>query len=63
MQNRLYFLTERELLETSVRAAQAHLNDTVRCRAYNGNFIILGQRSATEKLYDEREKSMDEFGE
>ncbi|MCJ1352170.1 MAG: argininosuccinate synthetase [Icmadophila ericetorum] len=58
--NGLYFSPEREFLEGSIKASQESVNGTVRCRVYKGNFIILGRSSETEKLYDEKESSMDE---
>lgn len=58
--NGLYFSPEREFLEGSIKASQESVNGTVRCRVYKGNFIVLGRSSETEKLYDEKESSMDE---
>lgn len=60
--NGLYFSPEREYLHSSIIASQTHVNGRVRCRAYKGMFSILGRSSATEKLYDENESSMDEIG-
>ncbi|KAI9851801.1 MAG: argininosuccinate synthetase [Thelocarpon superellum] len=60
--NGLYFSPEREFLEASIVASQGNVNGVVRCRAYKGQFSVLGRSSATEKLYDESESSMDEIG-
>ncbi|BDD62884.1 argininosuccinate synthetase [Monascus purpureus] len=60
--NGLYFSPEREFLEASIPASQKSVNGQVRCRAYKGNFIVLGRSSETEKLYDMTESSMDEIG-
>ncbi|KAI9839959.1 MAG: argininosuccinate synthetase [Sarea resinae] len=60
--NGLYFSPEREFLEESIVASQKTVNGQVRCRAYKGTFSVLGRSSATEKLYDMTESSMDEIG-
>ena len=60
--NGLYFSPEREFLEDSIVASQKTVNGTVRCRAYKGSFSVIGRSSATEKLYDMSESSMDEIG-
>lgn len=60
--NGMYFSPEREFLEESIVASQKTVNGQVRCRVYKGNFIVLGRSSATEKLYDASESSMDEIG-
>ena len=60
--NGLYFSPEREFLENSITASQKTVNGTVKCRVYKGYFSILGRSSATEKLYDMVESSMDVIG-
>jgi len=60
--NGLYFSPEREFLENSITASQKTVNGTVKCRVYKGYFSILGRSSATEKLYDMDESSMDIIG-
>ncbi|KAI9683161.1 MAG: argininosuccinate synthetase [Trizodia sp. TS-e1964] len=60
--NGLYFSPEREFLEGSIVASQQSVNGEVRCRVYKGSFSVLGRSSATEKLYDASESSMDEIG-
>lgn len=60
--NGLYFSPEREFLENSIAASQKTVNGTVKCRVYKGYFTILGRSSATEKLYDMDESSMDIIG-
>lgn len=58
----MYFSPEREFLEASIVGSQKRVNGQVRCRVYKGSFQVLGRSSATEKLYDESESSMDEIG-
>ncbi|KAI9811920.1 MAG: argininosuccinate synthetase [Thelocarpon impressellum] len=60
--NGLYFSPEREFLEKSIAASQGSINGLVRCRVYKGGFYVLGRSSATERLYDMSESSMDEIG-
>lgn len=60
--NGLYFSPEREFLEASIVASQKTVNGTVRCQVYKGYFSVLGRSSATEKLYDMDESSMDIIG-
>lgn len=60
--NGYYFSPEREFLHDAIIASQKSVNGQVRCRAYKGNFIVLGRSSETEKLYDASESSMDEIG-
>lgn len=60
--NGLYFSPEREFLEASIIASQGNVNGQVKCRAYKGNFIVMGRSSHTEKLYDANQSSMDEIG-
>lgn len=60
--NGLYFSPEREFLEASIVASQKTVNGTVRCQVYKGYFSALGRSSATEKLYDMDESSMDIIG-
>ena len=60
--NGLYFSPEREFLEDSIKVSQKSVNGFVRCRAFKGQFSVLGRWSETEKLYDASESSMDEIG-
>lgn len=60
--NGVFFSPEMEFLSACITASQKNVNGAVRCRAYKGNFIVLGRWSDTEKLYDASESSMDEIG-
>ncbi|KAI9890108.1 MAG: argininosuccinate synthetase [Vezdaea aestivalis] len=60
--NGLWFSPEREFLSKSVEASQGAVNGTVRLRIYKGAVGVVGRWSETEKLYDEKESSMDEQG-
>ncbi|KAL9114564.1 MAG: hypothetical protein Q9187_007451 [Circinaria calcarea] len=60
--NGLYFSPEREFLESCIVQSQKDINGIVRCRAYKGNFSVLGRSSESSNLYSESESSMDEIG-
>ncbi len=60
--NGLYFSPEREFLQEAIVASQKRVNGRVRCRVYKGLMSVLGRSSESERLYDERESSMDEIG-
>lgn len=60
--NGCYFSPEMRFLLKCVAASQDEVNGSVRCRAYKGQFSVLGRWSDSEKLYDMSESSMDEIG-
>jgi len=59
--NGYFFSPEREFVTSCLPASQRTVNGTVRLALYKGNVIIEG-RFSDEKLYDEKESSMDELG-
>ncbi|EJT96568.1 argininosuccinate synthetase [Dacryopinax primogenitus] len=59
--NGYFFSPEREFVTSCLPASQRTVNGTVRLALYKGNVIVEG-RFSDEKLYDEKESSMDELG-
>jgi argininosuccinate synthase len=59
--NGYFFSPEREFVTASIPASQRSVNGTVRLKLYKGNTIVEG-RFSNEKLYDEKQSSMDELG-
>jgi len=60
--NGVFFSPEMEFLSECITASQKNVNGAVRCRAFKGNFIVLGRSSETSNLYDMDESSMDAIG-
>jgi len=60
--NGYFFSPEREFVTSCIPQSQKTVNGTVRLKLYKGNTIVVGRVSATEKLYDEKQSSMDELG-
>jgi len=52
--NGYWFSPERELLQSMIDASQARVNGVVRLKLYKGNVQVLGRRSDTDSLFDER---------
>lgn len=60
--NGFWFSPEREFVMSCLGASQKSVNGTVRLALLKGNTIVEGRFSKTERLYDEKESSMDELG-
>ncbi|ODV60078.1 argininosuccinate synthase [Ascoidea rubescens DSM 1968] len=59
--NGMYFTPEFEYVKSMIAPSQVTVNGVVKASLYKGSFIVRGRFSATEKLYDETESSMDEL--
>jgi len=57
--NGMYFSPEREFAENSLLFSQNRVNGEVKLRCYKGNAYVRCRSSETEKLYSEKEASMD----
>ncbi|MDH3693601.1 MAG: argininosuccinate synthase [Gammaproteobacteria bacterium] len=58
--NGYWWSPERKLLQGLIDESQAVVNGDVRLRLYKGNVEILGRRSETDSLFDERISTFDE---
>jgi len=52
--NGYWWSPERKLLQQMIDASQEHVNGTVRLKLYKGNVILVGRKSETDSLFDER---------
>jgi argininosuccinate synthase len=52
--NGYWWSPERKLLQEMIDASQEHVNGTVRLKLYKGNVVLVGRKSATDSLFDER---------
>ena len=52
--NGYWFSPEREMLQRMIDASQIHVNGEVRIRLYKGNVEIIGRRSESDSLFDEK---------
>jgi len=52
--NGYWWSPEREMLQAMVDESQQHVNGTIRLKLYKGNVSILGRKSDTDSLFDER---------
>jgi len=52
--NGYWWSPERRLLQEMIDASQEHVNGTVRVKLYKGNVIVVGRRSESDSLFDER---------
>jgi argininosuccinate synthase len=52
--NGYWWSPERRLLQELIDASQEHVNGTVRLKLYKGNVILVGRRSDSDSLFDEK---------
>jgi argininosuccinate synthase len=52
--NGYWWSPERKLLQDLIDASQEHVNGTVRVKLYKGNVVVVGRKSETDSLFDER---------
>ncbi len=52
--NGYWWSPERKLLQELIDASQEHVNGTVRLKLYKGNVVVVGRKSDTDSLFDER---------
>ena len=52
--NGYWWSPERKLLQHMIDASQEHVNGTVRLKLYKGSVTLVGRRSDTDSLFDER---------
>ena len=52
--NGYWWSPERRLLQELIDASQEHVNGTVRLKLYKGNVIVVGRKSDSDSLFDER---------
>ena len=52
--NGYWWSPEREMLQTMIDQSQAHVNGVVRVKLYKGNVSIVGRKSESDSLFDER---------
>ena len=52
--NGYWWSPEREMLQTMIDESQKHVNGTVRLKLYKGSVSVLGRKSASDSLFDER---------
>jgi argininosuccinate synthase len=52
--NGYWWSPERKLLQDLIDASQEHVNGTVRIKLYKGNVVVVGRKSETDSLFDER---------
>ncbi len=58
--NGYWWSPERRLLQQMIDASQAQVNGEVRLKLYKGNVILVGRKSATDSLFDERIATFEE---
>ncbi len=52
--NGYWWSPERRLLQELIDASQEHVNGTVRLKLYKGNVVLVGRKSDSDSLFDER---------
>ena len=52
--NGYWWSPERRMLQQLIDASQEHVNGTVRLKLYKGNVIVVGRKSESDSLFDER---------
>jgi len=52
--NGYWWSPERQLLQKMIDASQEHVNGSVRLKLYKGNVILVGRKSDSDSLFDER---------
>ena len=60
--NGYWWSPERELLQQLIDASQKHVNGTVRLKLYKGNVAVVGRKSDTDSLFDERIATFEDDG-
>ena len=60
--NGYWWSPERELLQQLIDASQKHVNGTVRLKLYKGNVAVVGRKSETDSLFDERIATFEDDG-
>ena len=58
--NGYWWSPEREMLQTMIDESQKHVNGTVRVKLYKGNVSIVGRKSESDSLFDERIATFEE---
>jgi argininosuccinate synthase len=58
--NGYWWSPERGLLQKMIDASQEHVNGEIRLKLYKGNVILVGRKSATDSLFDERIATFEE---
>jgi len=58
--NGYWWSPEREMLQTMIDASQEHVNGVVRLKLYKGNVIVIGRKSDTDSLFDEKIATFEE---
>lgn len=58
--NGYWWSPEREMLQTMINESQRHVNGTVRVKLYKGCVSIVGRKSASDSLFDERIATFEE---
>ena len=58
--NGYWWSPERQMLQTMIDQSQQHVNGTVRVKLYKGNVLIVGRKSASDSLFDERIATFEE---
>ena len=52
--NGYWWSPEREMMQAMIDQSQRHVNGTVRVKLYKGNVSVVGRKSETDSLFDER---------
>ena len=52
--NGYWWSPERRMLQEMIDASQETVNGTVRLKLYKGNVVVVGRKSDTDSLFDER---------
>jgi argininosuccinate synthase len=52
--NGYWWSPERRMLQQLIDVSQEHVNGTVRLKLYKGNVILVGRKSESDSLFDER---------
>jgi argininosuccinate synthase len=60
--NGYWWSPERELLQQMIDASQEHVNGTVRLKLYKGSVAVVGRKSDTDSLFDERIATFEDDG-
>ncbi len=58
--NGYWWSPEREMLQEMIDASQRHVNGIVRLKLYKGNVIVVGRKSDTDSLFDEKIATFEE---
>jgi argininosuccinate synthase len=58
--NGFWWAPEREMMQEMIDTSQQHVNGTVRLKLYKGNVIVVGRKSASDSLFDEKIASFED---